>query len=308
MFPLVFALALGSSNFGPAAVWHPAANFRESVVSACGNRGAAFGKCFADQMKAAGASAEALAFTHSIHDDGYMQAFRPIGQIGVASVMYPFRANENSALLIVNGEPAVIDVDALSTLPADQMKADPAYQAMLKEHSNATLWPGDRASADNLLALVFADGSREIIADYRVQSGCHACAVLGQAFFGFTFDPNAKLTAARFTGFTTEYRGIQAVPQKIITVKPNTTFTVLLPANPTTGYSWSLDPNQGRSELQPLSHKYEPAGNRIGSGGEERWSFRAAGASEYRLHFSYRRPWEKNAAPAKSLEIVVRVQ
>src|SRR5690349_18364765 len=111
MFPLVFTLALASVNFGPSAVWHPPASFRQAVVAACGNRGADFGKCFADQMKTAGASAEALAFTNAIHDGGYMQAFRPVGQIAVASVMYPFRANENSALLIVNGAPAVIDVD-----------------------------------------------------------------------------------------------------------------------------------------------------------------------------------------------------
>jgi predicted secreted protein len=301
-------LALASSNFGSAAVWHPSASFRQSVLSACENRGANFDKCFAGQMKAAGASPEALAFTHALHDGGYMQAFRQVGQIAVASVMYPFRANENSALLIVNGEPAVVDVDALNTLPADQMKADPGYQAMLKEHSNATLWPGDRTSADNLLALAFADGSGEIVADYRVQAGCHACAVLGQAFFGFSFDPNANLTATKFTGFTAGYRGIHAVPQKIIRVNPNTTFTVLLPANRTTGYSWELVPAQGQSELQLLSHNYAPARSQIGSGGEERWSFRASRAGEYRLHFSYGRPWVKNAAPAKRLEIVVRVQ
>ena len=74
MFPLVFTLALASSNFGPAAVWHPTASFRQSVVSACTNRGADFGKCFAGQMKAAGASADALAFTHAMNDDGYEPA------------------------------------------------------------------------------------------------------------------------------------------------------------------------------------------------------------------------------------------
>jgi hypothetical protein len=46
------------------------------------------------------------------------------------------------------------------------------------------LWPGDRASTDHLLAVVFEDGSRQLVAGYRVQAGCHACAVLGQAFFG----------------------------------------------------------------------------------------------------------------------------
>lgn len=308
MFALIFMLAFMGQSFGPTAVWQPDANFRQSVVSNCDNRGSEFSKCFADRMKAAGASAEALAFTHAVQDEGYMQGFLSFGPIAVASVMYPFRANENSALLIINGEPSVIDVDALNKLPTDQMKADPTYQPMLKDHSNATLWPGDRSSMDSLLALLFEDGSREVVADYRVQAGCHACAVLGQAFFGFQFDQHGKLTSTKFNGFTPNYSSNHAVSRKIVRIAPNSTFTVLLPANQTTGYAWALAHTQGKNELQLLGHNYQSDGSQIGGGGQEHWSFRAPSVGEFKLSFSYRRPWEKNTAPAKSLNISIRVQ
>jgi len=308
MLTLILALALGNANFGPEAVWHPDAGFRQSIISACANRGAGFADCFAEQMKTAGASAQALAFTHAIHDDGYMQGFRSLGPIAIAAVMYPFRANENNGLLIINGEPSPIDVDALNKLPADEMKADTAYEALLKVDSNAALWPGDRASSDDLLALAFPDGSREIVAGYRVQAGCHACAVLGQAFFAFNFNQTGKLIETKFTGFTSGYGGITAVPQKIITVKPNTTFTVLLPANRTTGYSWMLDPSSITANLQSMNHNYESSGTGIGAAGEERFTFRAAHAGESKMLFTYVRPWEKNTAPAKKLDLLVRVR
>jgi predicted secreted protein len=305
---LLLVLVVVDTKFGPEAVWHPDAGFRRSVISMCEGRAAGFMKCFAEQMKAAGASSQALAFMHAINDNGYMQAFRPLGPIAVASLMYPFRANENSGLLIVNGQPLVIDVDALSNLPEAEMKANLAYQALLKEHPNATLWPGDRASTDDLLALVFEDGSRQLVAGYRVQAGCHACAVLGQAFVGFSFDTAGKLISSKFSGFTTDYRGSGAAQQKILSVGPDTTFSVLLPANRTTGYSWTIDSSSASGELRRLSHTYESSGTRVGTGGEERFSFHAAGRGESRVVFGYSRPWEKNATPQKTLEIVVRVQ
>lgn len=308
MYALFFLLAFASSRFGPEAVWQPSTGFRQSVDSGCENRGAEFGKCFERQMKAAGASAEALAFTDTIGDNGYMQGFRPVGPVAVASVMYPFRANENNALLLINGLPVVIDVDALNRRQLNQMREDPAYQAMLKNHPNATLWPGDRSSVDSLLALAFTDGSRELVAGYRIQDGCHACAVLGQAFFGFHFDQNGKMMFVRFTGFSPLSQGSEAPPLRMLRTMPGKTFTALLPANPSTGFSWMLTPIEGPSEPQLLGHKYEPNENGIGRNGEERWTFRAPDTGEYKLTFSYKRPWEKNTAPAQVIEILLLVE
>ncbi len=181
-------LALQILAYRESAVWRPPADFRSKVLTACDNRGAGFSQCFIDQMKAAGASPDALAFTHLVHGDGYIQAFRPVAQVGIASVLYPFRANENDGLYLVNGRPPALNIDDLQKLPSGQMDFDHDFASVKKSHPNADLWPGDRSSADSLLALTFPDGSQQFVADYRVQAGCHACAVLGQAFFSFGFD------------------------------------------------------------------------------------------------------------------------
>lgn len=69
---ILFALMPPETKFGPEAVWHPDAGFRKSVISACQGRGAGFMKCFAEHMRAAGASSQALAFTQAIQNNGYM--------------------------------------------------------------------------------------------------------------------------------------------------------------------------------------------------------------------------------------------
>ncbi len=300
-------LALQILAYRESAVWHPPADFRSKVLAACENRGAAFGKCFADQMKAAGASAEALAFTRLIHGDGYVQAFRPVARVGIAAVSYPFRANENDGLYLVNGDPPAINIDDLQKLVSGQMDSDPAYDAAKKSHPNADLWPGDRSSTGSLLALTFPDGSQQFVADYRVQAGCHACAVLGQAFFGFNFDPAGKFTGTEFSGFTPLYTFSRTASEKIVSVKPGSTFTIVLPSNRSTGYSWQL--KSSASALEALGNKYEPSSDsRMGAGGEDLWTFHARGAGESTLHFSYARSWEKNTSPAKELKVTVRVR
>lgn len=291
-----------------SSVWHPPANFRSQVLAACENRGTAFGECFIDQMKAAGASPDALAFTRLIHGDGYIQAFRPVARVGIAAVFYPFRANENDGLYLVNGQPPALNIDDLQKLPSDQMESDPAYAAVKKSHANADVWPGDRSSADSLLALTFSDGSQEFVADYRVQEGCHACAVLGQAFFSFGFDHEGNFTGVAFSGFTPRYMSSRTASEKLFSVKRGSTFTLVLPSNRTTGYSWQLR-SSSASILEAMGRKYEASSEgRAGAGGQELWTFHAGQAGESTLHFSYARAWEKNTSPAKELAMTVRVQ
>ncbi len=113
----LFHFALLFSDFGQSAVWHPPTDFRDTVLSACNNSGPGFGECLAHQMQLAGASADALAFTLFIHNNGYIEAFRPVSRVGVAEVLYPFRANENYGNFLVNGQPPAIDIDNLAALP-----------------------------------------------------------------------------------------------------------------------------------------------------------------------------------------------
>ncbi|MBV8864014.1 MAG: protease inhibitor I42 family protein [Acidobacteriaceae bacterium] len=280
-------LGLQILAYRESAVWHPPTDFRSRVLTACENRGAAFGQCFADQMKAAGASPEALAFTRLIHGDGFIQAFRPVARVGVASVFYPFRANENYGLYLINGQPAAVNIDDLQRLPQDQMDFDPAYAAAKNSYSNADLWPGDRSSTSALLALIFPGGSQQFVAGYRVQAGCHACAVLGQAFFSFNFDPAGKFTGTEFSGFSPHYAFSEIASDKQFSVKPGSRFTLVLPSNRSTGYAWQLG-SVAASVLQSLGHKYDlPGTTRLGQEGHELWTFQAVKPGQSTLHFSY---------------------
>ncbi len=302
-------LALQILAYHDSAVWHAPADFRSKALAACENRGGAFGQCFTDQMKAAGASPEALAFTRLINGDGYIQAFRPVGIVGVAAVVYPFRANENDGLYLVNGQPPAINIDELQKLPSGQLDADPAYAALKGSHPNADLWPGDRSSPDSLLALTSADGSQQFIANYRVQAGCHACAVLGQAFFTFNFDQSGRFSGIAFDGFTPHYAFSRVADEKIVSVKAGSKFRVVLPSNPSTGYSWSLRPLPTSPVIETLEHKYNgPSGATPGAEGQELWTLHASNPGETTLHFSYARKWQKNTSAAKELALTIRVQ
>jgi predicted secreted protein len=304
----VLGLALQVREFGSSVVWRPPDNFRKTVLSACENSGSAFGKCFVQSMKATGASAQAIDFAHLTQNNGYAQALRPIGPVDAALVNYPFRANENLGLFLINGEPPAIDVDDFKNLPQDQMKADPAYAAMFKNHPDATLWPGDRSSPDALLALILPDNSQQFVAPYRVQAGCHACAVLGQAFFDFVFDSRGAFKSANFSGFTPKYAFSRTASDTMLTVEPDSTWSILLSSNRTTGYSWQLAPLPNSASVENVGHKYEAGATQLaGAGGAERWTFRAKGQGESTLSFTYARPWEKTN-PAKTLSIHVRTR
>lgn len=304
----ILGLAMQVHEFGPSVVWRPPDDFRKSVLPACESSGAGFGKCFVEHMKAAGASAQALDFAHLIHDDGYVEALRLVGPVDAALVSYPFRANENFGLFLINSEPPAIDIDDFKNLQQDKMKDDAAYASMSNSHPDATVWPGDRSSPDALLALIMPDGSQQFVADYRVQAGCHACAVLGQAFFDFTFDSQGKFKGANFTGFSSKYVFSRVASEKMLKVASGSTWTILLPSNKTTGYSWQLASLPTPASVENVSHKYEASTAGLpGAGGDERWTFHAVRQGETTLSFTYARPWEKNN-PAKTLSINISVQ
>jgi predicted secreted protein len=188
------------------------------------------------------------------------------------------------------------------------MKVDPAYSAMFKSHPDATLWPGDRSSPDALLALVLPDNSQQFVAAYRVQAGCHACAVLGQTFFDFAFDSRGAFKAANFSGFTRNYVFSRTATVAMLAVEPDSTWTILLPSNRTTGYSWQLAPLPDSASIASVGHKYEAgAAGLPGAGGAERWTFHVKHQGESTLNFTYARPWEKSN-PAKTLSLQVRTR
>src|SRR5690349_6447782 len=78
-------------------------------------------------------------------------------------------------------------------------------------------------------------------------------------------------------------------------------FTIKLPSNPTTGYSWFLT-NYDNDLVQLVHHQFvapkQSAKSLVGAPGEEVWIFRAKpeafiGPQQTTIRFVYARPWAK---------------
>jgi len=111
-------------KIGGSAAWQPPKDFLANAHATCDKNSGApadYGQCFIDQMTKAGAPADAVAFTRMLFQQsdgqvGILSAFKQLGRVDAAQVFYPLRANDNYGLLLVNGDPKVLDVDDLKKL------------------------------------------------------------------------------------------------------------------------------------------------------------------------------------------------
>ncbi len=81
---------------------------------------------------------------------------------------------------------------------------------------------------------------------------------------------------------------------------------VRLPANPSTGYTWSISAN-APSVLRPAGDpKFDPpAEGRPGATGTQTFGFRVVSGGGVFLQLVYRRPFEKDASPARTWGVFV---
>ncbi len=193
-----------SAKITASAVWQPPASFLTKAHNVCDKSAgaASFPACFINQMSASGAPADAVAFTRMLFKQtdgqvGIMAAFKSVGPVDVAQVFYPLRANDNYGLLLVNGDPSILDVDELQKLDRKGMEENPMFQAVKQKYAQTDLWPGDRSGnvpwprVDNL-----PDGGKRFVVSYPLINGCHACQHVGLARFGWDFDAKGKFLQA----------------------------------------------------------------------------------------------------------------
>ncbi len=89
-------------------------------------------------MSKAGAPAAAVSFTRELdkqsHGEfGIMTGFQAGGPVAVAWITYPLRANTNYGLLLVNGQPRIVNVEDLKLLDRKTMQQSSQFQD-LKNH------------------------------------------------------------------------------------------------------------------------------------------------------------------------------
>ncbi len=104
-------------------------------------------------------------------------------------------------------------------------------------------------------------------------------------------------------------RPFSAVDQdRVIVLSPSHAFEIVLPSNPTTGYSWALHISNS-DVVKNVSQKYVPhASGRVGVGGNTTWTLRTAKVGETELEFSYLRQWEKDAEPTRVVNFTIHVR
>jgi hypothetical protein len=198
--------AASPGKIGASAVWQPPQDFIGNAHLACDKSAgpASPAQCFINQMSAAGAPPDAVSFTRMLFEQsdgqfGIMSAFQKFGPVDAAQVLFPLRANDNYGLLLVNGDPKILDVDDLKKLDRATMDKSPMYTAVKNKFPQADLWPGDRSG--NMpwpKAEPLPDGGTRFIVTYLLINGCHACRRLGLARFGWDFDASGKFLRADY--------------------------------------------------------------------------------------------------------------
>jgi len=98
---------------------------------------------------------------------------------------------------------------------------------------------------------------------------------------------------------------------RTVTVRRGESITLRLAGNPTTGYRWQLRLPLGPALEQQGDSAYVPdpaPGGIVGSGGTEVWKFKGIRAGRLTLVLEYRRPWEKDQPPARTVTYAIRVR
>ena len=94
---------------------------------------------------------------------------------------------------------------------------------------------------------------------------------------------------------------------RTVTVSKGTQIMIQLPANPSTGYSWSVTVSNPGVVSQAGDPVFKPSSSALGAGGVYTVWFDATGSGKTDLWLDYRRSWEIDVQPVKTyvLHVVV---
>jgi len=314
-----------ASSVSAAAVWNPAPDALAAIRQKCGEADPThIERCFLNEMKAGGASPEALAFAERLATSlgvVYLRAFRHVERVDVAYIEYAFRANELEGVLLVNGNPSPIDVDDEGFTQDAELKKNSAYAALAEQYPKISVWPGDRFDTKLPTVTSTGWGTQIYLVQYVLRDGCHACAEVGSVTMAFNFDTEGNFQSARVSrvaaaaapqaaAIPTSSTGFDvAGGVEQIRVLAGKQFSITLNANHTTGYSWRLAKPLDPATLRQISDEYNAAtSDAVGAPGEEVWTFESVAAGNVELDFEYVRPFEKDAKPVKTAKYSVVVE
>jgi len=190
---------------GASAVWSPESDDLADIAQSCKAEPATeYDKCFVDQMGSY-ASSEAVGFSEFLFQQaparaGYLSGLREAGPIDLGLVAYPNSADLSRGWTLVNGVPAIVDVDNLKLLPQSTMEKDPQFSALRIKYPQLQLSVADDDRSTDIMPEMQAlgEGSQRFVINYSLKEPCPACQVVAHASFGFDFDPTGKFLGVKF--------------------------------------------------------------------------------------------------------------
>jgi inhibitor of cysteine peptidase len=99
----------------------------------------------------------------------------------------------------------------------------------------------------------------------------------------------------------------QSYNAREVTLAVGQVLELALSENRTTGFRWDLK-TKAEPACELVESTFSPPEGHPGNGGTHRWQFRAVQSGSGEIELEYRRPWEKDAAPAKVFKLGVRVR
>lgn len=162
-------------------------------------------ECMTGQMQKAGAPTDSINFTSELYkqsrgDFGIMTGFQDEGSVAFAWITYPLRANTNYGLLLLNGQPRIVNVEDLKLLDTKSMRRSFQFQDLKGQFPNVDVWPGDRDGKVWPNSQAGPNGGIQFTVQYPLINGCHACARAGFAIFNWNFNAQGKFLGTTFQG------------------------------------------------------------------------------------------------------------
>ena len=193
---LIAAAAMAAApetRVGPDAVWAPLMDVDAQLHVACKNAsGKGLGKCLRDYMKQTEASPEAIAFSETLDQPGYLREFIPKEKIDLGRIDFPFRANTNQTIYFLNGDPPRIDEADDKVLKKVDLSREPLYR------ENRRAWKSAFLVFDGFTLperVPTNDGFR-FTASVPLRT-CHACEDLAVASIAYDFTNAGKFRGAK---------------------------------------------------------------------------------------------------------------
>lgn len=189
---------------GPQAVWELPSHLWGKFTD-CGEDA----ECLMGVMKQGAASPQALAFTRTLKDNGYLEKFTEMGRVDLAYVFYPGRANTNGAYFMVNGSPPLVATEEVHLSVQMRNKfsinitQDPLYASLSKKYPELDLWPP--AVFQKMQTL--PGGGQGFIFAYALINGPRAGQQAGWVLVAFDFDAQGRFVQTRLVGLTREIQG-----------------------------------------------------------------------------------------------------